>query len=148
MDAIKTFRHITPFTVRFADLDVLQHLNHATYLTYMEQARIRYMVDVIGWDERSDWRTLGMILGRAEVDYKLPVAYGETVQVYTRISRIGGKSFDFEYILTRQQGEAAPQVASQAKTLMVAYDYAAGTSVPVPDDWREAITSYEPALNP
>ena len=140
------FRYVIPIEVRFADLDVLGHLNNAKYLTYVEQARIVYVRDVCGWDGY-DWSTLGMILARTEIDYKLPIAFEHKVKVYIRASRLGGKSFDLEYIITRQTGDNEPEIAAEVKTIMVAYDYAADTTIPVPDTWRENIVAYEPALS-
>jgi YbgC/YbaW family acyl-CoA thioester hydrolase len=40
--------HETTITVRFADLDPYDHVNHARYLTYFESARIE-MLDSIGY---------------------------------------------------------------------------------------------------
>lgn len=138
--SLENFRFKIPVEVRFADLDVLGHLNNAKYLTYLEQARILYIQEVCGWS--GDWRKLGMILARTEIDYKLPVAFGASVMVYVRTSRIGGKSFDLDYIITRQYGE----IASVAKTVMVSYDYEQETTITVPQTWRERMTAYEPAL--
>ncbi len=36
------FHYLTPFDVRFRDLDSLGHVNNAVYLTYFEIARIGY----------------------------------------------------------------------------------------------------------
>jgi acyl-CoA thioester hydrolase len=141
------YRYSIPITVRFADLDALGHLNHATYLTYMEQARICYVRDVCGWRGfENDWDSLGMILARAEVDYKRPVAFGEAVTVYTRAIRLGGKSFDLQYALYTQTDNNPPQLAAEAVTTMVAFDYDAGQTIPIPADWREKMRVYEPGL--
>jgi acyl-CoA thioester hydrolase len=142
---MENFRFKTPVEVRFADLDVLGHLNNAKYLTYIEQARILYVQEVCGWD--GNWRSLGMILARTEIDYKLPIGFGDAVMVYVRTSRIGGKSFDLEYGITRQQGTDTVEIAALAKTVMVSYDYQQDISIPVPQMWRERITAYEPALS-
>lgn len=136
------FHHQTPVTVRFADLDVLGHVNNATYLTYVETARIRYVEDICGWHGR--WSTLGMILARTEIDYKLPLAYGDRVVVHTRASRLGSKSFDLTYAVMREA--ATPAIAAAVKTVMVAYDYTNDRTIPVPDQWRERITAHETAL--
>lgn len=40
--------HTTTITVRFADLDPYDHVNHARYLTYFESARIE-MLDELGY---------------------------------------------------------------------------------------------------
>lgn len=137
------FRYQTPIEVRFADLDALGHLNNAKYLTYIEQARIIYVRDVCGWD--GDWHELGMILARTEIDYKLPIDFKDKARVYIRVSRLGGKSFDMEYIITRQRGELE-EIAANVKTVMVAYNYEQDISIPVPETWRERILAFEPAL--
>jgi len=137
------YKHITPLTVRYADLDVMGHLNHAKYLTYMEHARIRYMEDVIGFN--GDWETLGLILARAEVDYVLPVDYKHEILVYTRCARVGKKSFDLEYVIVRKSKEGAMTVA-KAKTVMVAYDYKLDKAIVISDDWRNRFETYEPIL--
>jgi len=142
---LENFRYSLPIEVRFADLDVLGHLNNATYLTYAEQVRIVYVRDVCGWDGGA-WSTLGMILARTEIDYKLPIAFEHSVIAYVRISRIGGKSFDMDYVITRQTGDNDPEIAAEIKTIMVAYDYQQDSTIPVPDSWREKITAFEPAL--
>ncbi len=138
------YRYQIPIEVRFADLDVLGHLNNAKYLTYAEQARIVYVRDVCGWE--GDWRNLGMILARTEIDYKLPIDFKDKATVYVRVSRLGGKSFDMEYIITRQRDDAEEEIAANIKTVMVAYDYEQDRSIAVPDLWRERILAYEPAL--
>ncbi|MBT3338732.1 MAG: acyl-CoA thioesterase [Anaerolineae bacterium] len=43
MSKIKFFY---PIEVRYGDLDPQGHLNNAKYLTYFEQARIRYFVEL------------------------------------------------------------------------------------------------------
>jgi len=143
---MEPFRYQIPIEVRFADLDVLGHLNNAKYLTYIEQARIVYVRDVCGWDG-ANWKHLGMILARTEIDYKLPIAFDDAVKAYVRVSRMGGKSFDMEYLVTRQRGETEEEIAATVKTIMVAYDYQQDSSIPIPDSWRERILAYEPALN-
>lgn len=136
------FRHHTAITVRFADLDVMGHLNHAKYLTYMEQARIRYVQEVCGW--RGEWLSLGMILAKITVDYRAPVAYGDEISVYTRCTRIGDKSFDLAYALVRHRPSAADTICAEGLSVMVAYDYRADQTISVPDTWREGIIAYEP----
>ncbi len=82
------FRHAILMTVRFGDLDALAHVNHAAYLTYMEQARMSYARDVWGWD--SDMKKLNIIVARATVeledDYSLKVS--STVNRSTCIDQI------------------------------------------------------------
>jgi acyl-CoA thioester hydrolase len=136
---LSLFRFSHPTEIRFADLDMLGHVNNAKYFTYMETARLLYFREVIGWSgERGD---LPVILARADCDFKLPLALGDSVSVYTRIMRIGHKSFDFEYVILRETDQAE---AARGTSVQVAYDYHSGQSVPVPDEWRARMIAYEP----
>lgn len=144
MPELNGYRYKLPITVRFADLDVLGHLNNAKYLTYIEQIRILYVRDVCDWGGK--WHSLGMILARTEIDYKLPIAFDDVVMAYVKVSRLGGKSFDMSYLLTRRRGDGEEKIAAEVKTVMVSYDYEQDTTVQIPATWREKITAYEPNL--
>ena len=116
-------------TVRFRDVDALGHVNNAAYLTYLEQARIAFLAPM-GADQT------GMILARAEIDFRAQIGFGERVEVEVRPLGVGTKSFELGYML-RVRGE----VVAEAKTVLVAYDYASGRTVPVPDAWRASLGS-------
>lgn len=116
-------------TVRFRDVDALGHVNNAAYLTYLEQARIGFLAP-FGADQT------GMILARAEIDFRTQVGFGERVEVEVRPLRVGTKSFELGYTL-RVRGE----VVAEAKTVLVAYDYASRETVAVPDAWRAGLAA-------
>ena len=135
------FRFSLPVQIRFADLDALEHVNNAKYFTYMETARLQYFRAVMGWaGERSK---LGVILARTTCDFKMPLTLEDTIKVYARTSRIGSKSFDFEFAIVRDADE---MIAAEGTSVQVAYDYRKLVSVNVPDQWREIMLAYEPAL--
>lgn len=145
MPDLAQFRFSHPIEVRYADIDALQHVNNATYFTYMETARVHYFREVVGW--RGGWGSLAFIIARAECDYLLPIEWGDRVRVCLRTSRIGGKSLDFEYAIVCECDDGPPRIAAAGRTVQVAFDYARGESIPVPTEWRERITAYEPALH-
>lgn len=117
--------------VRFRDLDGLGHVNHAVFLTYMESARLAYFKSLgLGPDNPLE----GLILARAEVDFRSPIELGEQVEVGNRVERIGSKSFVLE-----QQIHADGRLAAEGRFVLVAYDYTAGSSRELPDEWREAL---------
>lgn len=134
------YHHHIQLTVRFADLDVMGHLNHAKYLTYMEQARILYIQEICGF--KGTWEQFGVILANATCDYHMPVAFAEAISVYTRCSRLGGKSFDFEYLLQNKVGETV----ATGKTVLVAFDYETQQTIAIPQVWRDKISDYETGL--
>ena len=112
-------------TVRFRDCDAMGHVNNAVYSTYLEEARIGVLGDLIDF-----------ILARVEIDFRSELRAAEEVEVRTRCSRVGTKSFDLEHEIT-----ADGRVVAEAKSVLVSYDYERGESVPVPDALRRRLAS-------
>ena len=142
--SLDNFRHTAEIQVRWGDMDALGHVNNATYLTYLEQARINYVRHFRVWDGSAD--QLGLIVARVVIDYKVPLVAGDRVAVHTRVSRLGTKSFETEQAITRLSGDEVEIAAVGAVTLVV-FDYARQQSVPIPDAWRAIIIDYEPGLH-
>lgn len=135
--ALSDFRCITRFRVPFCDVDMLQHVNNASYVVWAETVRCIYFDEVL---KESLAGANGIILARLEVDYEQPLDYREEVAVGCRISRIGRKSFDFAYEIWSETRQIR---AARALSPMVAYDYTAKASIVIPERWREAIVAYE-----
>ena len=125
------FQH--PVEVRFRDCDPLGHVNNAAYLTYLEQARLFYWRSLWGFGLDAADATPGVIMARAEIDYRLPAHYGQTLMVRIDLAAIGKTSFTYDYeILDEQQ-----RVVASARTVQVMYDYRTGRPVPIPDEIRK-----------
>jgi acyl-CoA thioester hydrolase len=138
------YRFHTLIHIRYGDMDTLGHVNNAKYLTYLEHARILYFHELKLWD--GSLSEQGLIVARTTVDYKLPLAVEDVrVDVWTRIGRLGTRSFDMEYLMIRTR-DGREETAATGLIVVVVYNYVANTTAPIPDDWRERITAYEPAL--
>lgn len=130
-----TFQFSTSIDIRFADMDAFGHVNNAIYLTYFEHARAQYWKEIIQWD----WKTLGIILARAEVDYVKQLTIRDHVKVYVRTSRVGNTSFDVQYELVsvRQDGEEV--LVAKGLTTCVAFNYQTQKPAPIPEPQRSAM---------
>ncbi len=136
------FRHLIPMTIRYGDMDTLGHVNNAKYLTYIEMARISYFRDLQMWDGAQN--QTGAIVARITMDYKLPLTIADgTVEVWTRCSRLGTKSFDLENLIITRRGGDEGLVAAQSVTVMVSFDYQNDATIAVPQAWRDLMTAYE-----
>jgi acyl-CoA thioester hydrolase len=113
--------------VRFRDCDVMGHVNNAVYSTYLEEARIGVLGDLIGF-----------ILARVEIDFRSELRNGEDVEVRTRCSRIGTKSFDLEHVIS-----ADGRLVADAKSVLVSYDYELGASIEMPAELRRRLATAE-----
>ncbi|MGZ4318958.1 MAG: acyl-CoA thioesterase [Gaiellaceae bacterium] len=110
---------------RWSDCDPLGHVNNAAYSTFLEQARVALLGDLGGF-----------ILARVEIDFRAETQPGEDVEIGSRCSRVGTKSFELEHEL-RVDG----RLVAQAKSVLVGYDYAQGQSVPVPAELKERLNA-------
>jgi acyl-CoA thioester hydrolase len=122
--------------VRFRDCDPMGHVNNAVYLTYLEQARFAHWRAAWGFDvEGLPADAPGVILARAEIDYRRPARYGDTLEVRISLDRIGRTSFSYSYEVVDQ----SDAVVALAKSVQVMYDYAAGRPVPLTDEMRNKL---------
>ena len=133
----------SPFSIlidaRYSDLDPQWHVNNVRYLTFMEQARLKYLLHLGLWDGQ-DFNRLGMIVADIHIAYIAPMLFGQTARLELSVLKMGNKSFVFEY---RLADVASGTLLARAESVMVAYDYASQRSIPVPSDWRAAISAFE-----
>lgn len=135
------FRHRTDIQLRYADIDMLQHVNNARYLTFLESARTQYARDVLGWDGR--YETLGMVLANTNLDFVRPTFFDDKLWVLTRTSYLGGKSFRMQYIIENQRGDEAPQPTVFAEAVLTAFDVHTQRVAELPASLRERVLAYE-----
>ncbi len=136
---MSTYHFFHPIEIRYGDLDPQGHVNNAKYLTYLEQARIQYIKHLGLWKSNS-FIDVGIILAEVRVVYRQPILFGTPIQVGVRVTRLGNKSMDMEYIL--QDSASGPEMAN-GSSVLVAYDYRSQQTIPIPDHWRKQIATFE-----
>ena len=113
------YRFHIPIEVRYGDLDPQWHVNNARYLSYLEQARVAYLIHLGLWDGL-DFNRLGLIVADIHMAYLAPMLLFRKYRLDQRVARIGNKSLIFEYqVVDEESGE--PMATAEA--VMVAYDY-------------------------
>lgn len=133
------FRFYQPIEIRYADIDAQRHVNNAKYFTFLETARATYLQNLGLWDGK-DFDEIGIILVETSCTFKEPISFGRRIRVGVRTMRIGTKSIELAH--TFQDTDNGAELAA-AKSVIVAYDYRKGMSIPVPHAWREAIETFE-----
>ncbi len=129
------FQATVDVQVRFRDTDALGHVNNAVYLSWMELGRMAFTDAVL---PQIDWTKIGFILAHVSIDYMEPVFLGDKVKVYMRAGKIGGKSVVLECLITKTDKKGERPTA-KGTNIIVAFDYTKNVSVPIPEDWKEAI---------
>ncbi len=133
------FRFYHLVEVRYGDLDPQGHVNNAKFLTYMEQGRVFYLKQLKLW-EGGSFLDMGIILADVQITFHKAIQFGDPVRVGVCISQIGNKSMTSEYRIEDMRDDS---VYATGTSVLVAYDYHARRSVPIPDAWRKAIIQFE-----
>jgi acyl-CoA thioester hydrolase len=136
MGCMDGYRHVHSQEVAFRDLDAFGHVNNAVYLTYIENARIGYVRDVLGIESLEG---LLLIVASVKIDFRSRANLGEVLEIGSRTTRVGTKSFDLDHVIRSQDGRLVAEVS----TTLVAFDYDADNTMPIPPDWKERIENYE-----
>ncbi len=112
------FEH--PVDVRWRDVDALGHVNHAVFLTFLEEGRDAFFSQTLGGDP-------SYVVVRLEVDLRAEVRYPERrVTVRIEAERLGTTSLTTrETILT-----PAKEVVAEARVVTVRWDPGHRTPIP------------------
>lgn len=153
------YRHSQDYRVRFGDLDTYRHVNNKAFLAYVEDARVRYLVEVGGFSDHYGGRD-GVMVVHVSIDYVSQINPFERVRVLTRCDRVGGKSFTLHHLVLagpentpEETGTAAPpadlptppdRLAATAVTVFASVDMRTGRSCPNKPEMIARITAYEP----
>ena len=134
----QSFPYKVTLEVSFRDLDAMGHVNNAVYLSYMETARIKFLVDLLAVTSLHD---LPVIMAEATCTFKAPAFFGEQLIVGVGVARFGSKSFDMTYRIDAGDG----RLIALGRTVQVMYDYAAARTLVVPEDFRAKVRAFQGA---
>lgn len=81
----------TPIQMRFADVDMLGHVNNVNQQHYFDVGKSDFFAQVL--DPAPNWKQEGLITVSTYNDYLAQIRYGEPIAVLTRIEKVGNKSF-------------------------------------------------------
>jgi acyl-CoA thioester hydrolase len=127
------FRHWTSLPIRFGDQDPLGHVNNAAIAAYLEHARCELALPIV---RAAGVPNLDIVLARIVIDYLRELRYPGSVDVGTRIGRIGNKSFSV--IGSVFSGETCAVVA---EATIVCFDTATRRATLPPETVRQALAA-------
>ena len=134
------FRFYHTIEVRYGDLDPQGHVNNAAHLTYFEQARVHYLIELGLFSKDQSFMEIGVILAEVQITYLAPIYFGEKIKVGVRTEKLGGKSMTVAQNIV--DANTLNELA-KGRVVMVAYDYRQGKTISIPEDWRKKISEYE-----
>jgi len=134
------FKFFYPIEVRYGDLDPQGHVNNAKYLTFFEQARVRYMIHLGLYTQDQSFMKVGVIVADAHIAFLAPILFGDEVKVGVRTSKLGNKSMTIEQNIVNN---ASGQELAKGEVVTVTFDYQSKQTISIPDEWRNKIKAFE-----
>lgn len=118
--------------VRWRDLDAFNHVNNATYLTYLEEARLQWLASL-----RGEWMNEGAapVLAASQLNYRRPIEWPGDLRIELAVERLGSSSITLSHRILA--GEPAG-LCCDGHVVTVWIDPRSGRSVQLPDAVRQA----------
>ncbi|HXV56997.1 MAG TPA: thioesterase family protein [Gaiellaceae bacterium] len=123
--------HEKEIEIRWRDLDPYGHVNHAVFLTYLEEVRDEWLARAVGED------ALGYVVARVEIDYRRELVQADDrVLARIRLDALGTSSVrTLEELVT-----VAGETAAEARAVLVTCD-AEHRPRPLTEDERAALAA-------
>ncbi|PAX07437.1 4-hydroxybenzoyl-CoA thioesterase [Sphingomonas lenta] len=139
------FAFSTRFRVRYAEIDGQKVVFNSRYLEYADAAVSEWWewtgIDVALGEA---WRETEFHVRRAEVDYLKPFAWGDVVEAWVRLERVGGSSLVQRFELLH--GETG-ELHARIELVVVNVHLPTGRPAPIADEVRvflEALIAGQP----
>lgn len=122
-----------PFSLRWRDLDAFEHVNNSTFLTYLEESRLRWFMTLDG-----GWNTPQAmpVVAAVNINYRAQLSWPGDIVVVQYCERIGKSSLTLSHRVVDARDR--DRLYSDGNVVMVWVDPATGKSVPLPEVVRRA----------
>ena len=110
---------VAPVPVRWSDIDMYQHVNHATMVTILEEARIPFLSHAFG----ADITTVGLLIADVRVTYKGQLRLVDSpLQVTMWVKRLRAVDFTLGYEVRSATAGPESKPAVIAESQLAAFD--------------------------
>ena len=124
--------------VRFAETDAQGIAHHASFVVWLEEARVAYLAAFAGGYRAIRDRGIEALTTGVHVEYDRAAAFDDVLTIGVRCAEIRGARFRYEYVVER----AGEQVAT-GWTTHATVDAAAHRPTRVPEWFVEAVLKAE-----
>jgi acyl-CoA thioester hydrolase len=124
--------------VRFAETDAQGIAHHASYVVWLEVARVAYLADHAGGYNAIRAQGVEALTTGVRVDYRAAARFDDVLTIHLRCCDVRGARFRYEYVIERE-GEPV----ATAETLHATVDAATLAPTRVPAWFVDAIATAE-----
>ncbi len=127
----------TDIQIRFADADVLGHINNTHLQEYFDLGKSDFSMHLIR--TRPGLGKISLVMVSYSANFYAQTRLDDEVYVETSVSRIGNKSMTlFQRLIDGPTG----RVNADCTSTLVAFDTDAQQSVPLPEKWKALWAEY------
>ncbi|WP_379653499.1 acyl-CoA thioesterase [Pseudoxanthomonas sp. UC19_8] len=123
-----------PISVRWRDMDAYGHVNNAKYISYLEEARVRWLHGVTGGQAMG--RGISPVVANTDVNYRRPIVWPNDIVVELFVERLGNSSVTIGHRIVADNDDTV--LYSDGHVVVVWIDTATGKSAPIPEAVRQA----------
>lgn len=124
----------TQVPVRFGDVDHAGIVYYPQFFIYFHEAFEDFFDENgVAYHKMLNARHIGFPTVHIETDYKLPLRYGDALDIELTVPRVGDKSATFRYVGFRHRDG---QRACQADITCACVEMQSFRATPIPDDLR------------
>jgi acyl-CoA thioester hydrolase len=124
-----------PISVRWRDMDSMGHVNNAKYISYLEEARVRWLLQVDGFSMRN---RIAPVVAATNVNYRRPIVWPNGIVVELFVERLGNSSVTIGHRIVDEKNDST--LYSDGNVVVVWMDTQTGKSAPLPEAIRTAST--------
>ncbi|ORA13275.1 acyl-CoA thioesterase [Mycobacterium arosiense] len=109
---------VAPVPVRWSDIDMYQHINHATMVTILEEARVQFLREAF----EVDIMTIGLLIAEVKVTYKGQLRLIDSplqVTMWTKRLRAVDFTLGYEVRSVSAAPESKPAVVAESQLAAV-----------------------------
>ena len=107
------FKFFIDYKTRWKDMDCIGHVNNATFLTYVESARLELV-------QQWGFENVPIIMASIKIDYVQQLKHPAIMEIGQSVSRVGTTSFDLFTGIFQKSNDSPITIST---TTLVCFDY-------------------------
>ena len=140
---LEKFKFFQELNIRWTDMDPLGHVNNVYYIEYFQIGRGKFMMET---SPTWDWSTHMFVIANINCSYYKEIGLNvKNPRIGVRISKLGVKSFEIEYVII---SEGVDDVIVHAKgySTQVMVNVLEKKSIELPDWFKKEVSAYDQSL--
>jgi acyl-CoA thioester hydrolase len=131
---------VAPVSVRWSDIDMYQHVNHATMVTILEEARVPFLKEAFA----ADITSTGLLIADVRVTYKGQLRLVDSpLQVSIWVKRLRAVDFTLGYEVRSISAHPESKPAVIAESQLAAFHIEEQRLVRLSPDHREYLQRWQ-----